>query len=204
MIRSILAATLALPAAFAAAQDAPHERQAREVYTRVVAMRTAAGHAQTAPMVAYLAGVLKDGGVPAGDIETLEAGGETAMLVRLPGSRGGTRPILFSAHMDVVDARPEEWARDPFTLVEENGNFYGRGTMDNKAGVVAMVATILRFKAERLAPARTLVFAFVGDEETQMLTTRAIAAHAWVKNAEFAINTDAGGGLLDEASGKPL
>ena len=91
-----------------------------------------------------------------------------------------------------------------FKLIEENGNFYGRGTTDNKAGVVALVSTILRIKAEKLKPARELVFAFVGDEETNMNTTRQIAAHPWVKNAEFAINTDAGGGIVDEASGKPL
>src|SRR6185503_8569911 len=112
--------------------------------------------------------------------------------------------ILFSAHMDVVDARREEWERDPFTLIEENGNFYGRGTTDNKAGVVSLVSTILRLQAAKQKPARELVFAFVGDEETNMNTTRQLAAHPWVKNAEFAINTDAGGGILDEASGKPL
>ena len=55
-----------------------------------------------------------------------------------------------------------------------------------------------------MQPARELVFAFVGDEETGMKTTRQIAAHPWVKNAEFAINTDAGGGILDDTSGKPL
>jgi len=196
-----LLAVLAIPAH---AQDAPHKQQAREIYARVVSMRTAAGHAQTAGMAGYLAGVLKEGGVADADIATLEAGGETAMLVRIPGSDPIARPILFSAHMDIVDARPEDWTRDPFTLVEEDGNFYGRGTSDNKAGVTALVSTVLRFKTERLVPARTLVFAFVGDEETNMETTRAIAAHGWVKNAELAINSDAGGGLLDDETGKPL
>lgn len=186
-----------------AAQSAPHEIQAREIYSRIVAFRTAEGHRQTAPMVAYLIDVLTKGGVPSADIATLEVGEATAMIVRVPG-KADRKPILFSAHMDVVDARPEEWERDPFTLIEENGMFFGRGTMDNKAGVTALVSTILRLKAERLQPARTLLFAFVGDEETQMDTTRQIAVHPWVKGAELAINTDAGGGLLDDASGKPL
>jgi len=199
----VAAAMAALSSIPAVAQEAAHEVAAREIYSRVIAMRTAAGQRQTPAMVAYLAGVLKAGGVPEPDIATLDDEGERALIVRLPG-RGPGRPILFSAHMDVVDARREEWERNPFELIEEGGNFYGRGTSDNKAGVVALVSTILRFKAEGLQPARDLVFAFVADEETGMNSTRLIAAHPWVKDAEFAINTDAGGGILDEATGKPL
>ena len=200
---ALAAAMMAVFAGPAAAQAAPHEVKAREIYARVVSFRTAAGQKQTPAMVAYLVEVLKAGGVPDADIATLDQEGERALIVRLPG-RGQGRPILFSAHMDVVDARPEDWERSPFELIEEGGNFYGRGTLDNKAGVVALVSTILRFKAEKMQPARELVFAFVGDEESGMDTTRKIAAHAWVKDAEFAINTDAGGGILDETSGKPL
>ncbi len=205
-MKNAILSMVAIAATFpvgASAQTAAHEVKAREVYSRVVSYRTAEGHKQTAAMTAYLVEVLKMGGVPESDITTLEAADATALIVRMPGQKQG-RPILFSAHMDVVDARPAEWQRDPFTLIEENGNFYGRGTMDNKAGVVALVSTILRFKAERMKPARALVFAFVGDEETGMETTRAIAAHPWVKEAEFAINTDAGGGILDDTTGKPL
>ena len=202
-IIALAAAMTAIFSAAAAAQSAAHQVKAREIYARVISFRTAAGQKQTQPMVAYLVQVLKAGGVPETDIATLDEAGERALLVRLPGRREG-RPILFSAHMDVVDARREEWERSPFELIEEGGNFFGRGTMDNKAGVVALVSTILRFKAEKMQPARDLVFAFVGDEETGMETTRQIAAHPWVRNAEFAINTDAGGGILDETSGKPI
>jgi carboxypeptidase PM20D1 len=205
-MKKLILLTAALAAAFsmsADAQTAPYQVKAREIYARIVAFRTAAEQKQTPAMIAYLVDVLKTGGVPESDIATIEQAGSTALVVRLPGQKRG-RPILFSAHMDVVDARPEEWERDPFTLVEEDGNFYGRGTMDNKAGVAALVSTILRFKAEQMRPARDLVFAFVGDEETGMETTRGIAAHRWVKDAEFAINTDAGGGILDDATGKPL
>ena len=198
-----LAAMAAAFAGAAVAQTAPHEVKAREIYAKVISFRTAAGQEQMPALIAYLVDTLKAGGVPESDIATLDDAGDHALLVRIPGRKPG-RPLLFSAHMDVVDARPEEWERDPFKLIEEQGNFYGRGTSDNKAGVVALVSTILRLKAAKLQPARELVFAFVGDEETNMNTTRQIAAHAWVKNAEFAINTDAGGGILDEAGGKPL
>ena len=199
----LAAAMIAMSPAAATAQTAAHEVKAREIYARFISFRTAAGQKQTPPMVAYLVEVLKAGGVPEADVATLDHKGERALIVRLPG-RKESRPILFSAHMDVVDARREEWERSPFELIEENGNFYGRGTMDNKAGVVALVSTILRLKAEKMQTERELVFAFVGDEETGMVTTRQIAAHPWVRNAEFAINTDAGGGILDETSGKPL
>ncbi len=205
-MKRLIAFGFAMAAAFsgpAAAQSAAHEVQAREIYARVISFRTAAGQRQTPAMAGYLVQVLKAGGVSETDIAMLDHEGERALIVRLPG-RERRRPILFSAHMDVVDARPEEWERSPFDLIEENGKFYGRGTSDNKAGVVALVSTILRFKAERLQPARDLVFAFVSDEETGMITTGKIAAHPWVRNAEFAINTDAGGGILDEATARPL
>jgi carboxypeptidase PM20D1 len=198
-----IAACAALLSGTAAAQTAPHQVQAREIYAKVISFRTAAGQQQMPAMVAYLTQTLQAGGVPEADIARLDEADDHAMIVRIPGRKPG-RPILFSAHMDVVDARPEEWQRDPFKLIEENGNFYGRGTTDNKAGVVSLVSTILRIKAAKLKPARELVFAFVGDEETNMNTTRRIVAHPWVKNAEFAINTDAGGGILDETTGKPL
>lgn len=185
------------------AQDAPYQRQAREVFERVVGFRTASGHGQVPAMASYIAGVLRAGGVPAADIVILPHGETVAMLVRLPGQDAAVRPILFSAHMDVVDARPEDWQRSPYTLVEENGTFFGRGTIDNKCGVVALVSTILRLRADGHRPRRTLVFAFVGDEETGMETTRLIAAHDWVRTAEYAINTDAGGGSLSD-DGRPL
>jgi acetylornithine deacetylase/succinyl-diaminopimelate desuccinylase-like protein len=198
-----IAALAAVLSGAATAQTAPYQVKAREIYAKVISFRTAAGQQQMPAMIAYLKETLQAGAVPESDIAVLDAAGDPAMIVRIPGRKPG-KSILFSAHMDVVDARPEEWQRDPFKLIEENGTFYGRGTTDNKAGVVSLVSTILRIKAEKLKPTRELVFAFVGDEETNMNTTRQIAAHPWVKNAEFAINTDAGGGILDEASGKPL
>jgi acetylornithine deacetylase/succinyl-diaminopimelate desuccinylase-like protein len=204
MTRLILTmVAVALTSVPALADTPAHDAQAREIYARVVGFRTAEGQKQVPAMVAYLTDVLTRAGVPASDITTLDSGETKAMIVRVPG-QGRGRPILFSAHMDVVDARPEDWERSPFTLLEENGVFYGRGTTDNKAGVAALVSTILRLHAGNMQPARDLVFAFVGDEETGMVTTKLIADHPWVANAEFAINTDAGGGLLDDATGKPL
>ena len=177
------------------------------MFERVITFRTSHGQGQVPAMVAYLEQTLSAGGVPADQIAKLPSGETVAMLVRVPSTDANARPILFSAHMDVVDARPEDWERDPYKLIEEGGYFYGRGTIDNKAGVVAMASTILRLHKAGLKPRRTLVFAFVGDEETGLDepggTTRKIAGHPWVKNAEYAINTDAGGGIL-APDGKPV
>jgi acetylornithine deacetylase/succinyl-diaminopimelate desuccinylase-like protein len=154
-------------------------------------------------MASYIEKRLMAAGVQKSDIAELPLDGTKALIVRLAGSDLSAKPILFSAHMDVVDARREDWRRDPYRLVEENGFYFGRGATDNKAGVTALVSTILRFKNEGLVPSRTLLFAFVGDEETAMKTTEAVAAHPWVRGAEFAINTDAGNGIIGE-DGKPL
>jgi len=202
--RLLAAVAATMMAGGALAQTSPQDARAREIYEKVIAFRTAAGQGQVPRMVAYLSDTLRAGGVPAADIVTLPLGETAAMLVRLPAAgKTAKKPILFSAHMDVVDARPEDWTRDPFKLIEEQGYFFGRGTSDNKAGVTALVSTILRLKAEGFKPTRDLVFAFIGDEETLMATTRLVAAHDWVKGAEYALNTDAGGGALD-ADGKPI
>ena len=142
--------------------------------------------------------MLRTAGVPDADIVVIPHEETAAILVRVPGTDAAARPILFSAHMDVVDARPEDWQRSPFTLVEENGYFFGPGVLDNKTGVTSLVSTILRLRASGQRPRNTLVFAFIGDEETTFGTTRLVARHAWVRNARYAINSDAGGGMLAE------
>jgi carboxypeptidase PM20D1 len=204
MLRHILLAFLGLSLATpAAAQDAPYQRQARQILERLISFRTAAGQGQVPPMIAYIQQTLRAGGVADADMVVIPHEETAALLVRVSGSGRAAAPILFSAHMDVVDARPEDWQRSPFALVEENGTFFGRGVLDNKTGVTAMISTILRMRAASRTPAATLVFAFVGDEETTFGTTRLVAAHPWVRGARYAINTDAGGGMIGPG-GQPL
>jgi carboxypeptidase PM20D1 len=200
----LLALVTAVPAA---AQDAPHQRQARAILERLISFRTAQGHGQVPAMVAYIQETLRAGGVPAEDMVVIPHEETAALLVRVPGSDARARmmhlPILFSGHMDVVDARPEDWERSPFRLIEENGYFFGRGVLDNKTGITSLMSTILRLRADGVRPRRTLVFAFIGDEETTFGTTRLVARHDWVRNAEYAINSDAGGGIL-APGGQPV
>ncbi len=205
--RLLLLIGLSCFAAPASAQDQPHQRQAREILERLVSFRSAAGHGQVPPMIGYIQETLRAGGVPDASMTVIPHGETAALLVLVEGAdyrrRGEPRPILFSAHMDVVDARPEDWQRSPFTLVEENGYFFGRGVLDNKTGVAAMISTILRLRASGRQLENSLVFAFIGDEETTFGTTELVARHNWVRNARYAINTDAGGGML-APDGRPL
>jgi acetylornithine deacetylase/succinyl-diaminopimelate desuccinylase-like protein len=115
-------------------------------------------------------------------------------VVRYDGNdASGREPILLIAHMDIVDALPDDWERDPYTLVEENGYFFGRGTLDNKFGVTTLTTAFLRLKAEDFVPTRNLVIAFSGDEETGMETTRALATtYRERTDAEYVLNADGG------------
>lgn len=212
MRSGVLAAALLLaPAAPLAAQRSsadytePYQQQALKVLRTSIGYRTAAGHAQVPALAAWLAEQFRAGGFPAEDVHVLplttDDGEQTASLVvryRGDGS-SGARPILLLAHMDVVDALPEDWERDPFTLLEEGGYFFGRGTSDDKSGVAILTATFLRLKESGFVPTRDLVLAFTGDEETGMRTARdLVTTHRALTDAEFALNADAGGGVLNE------
>ena len=189
---------------------APFQQKSLEVYRNIIGYRTAAGHGQVPAMAEYLAERFRQGGFPAADVHlirfTMRTGEETAeLIVRYRGDgSSGQRPILLLAHMDIVDALPEDWERDPFTLIEENGYFFGRGSLDNKFGVAGLTGTFLRLKAEGFVPTRDLIIAFTGDEETGMESARRmVTVHRHLTDAEFALNDDGGGGQLD-APGKPV
>jgi acetylornithine deacetylase/succinyl-diaminopimelate desuccinylase-like protein len=188
----------------AAQAQAPSEAertQALDIYRRIVAFDTAQGSGQTPAMAEYLAGRFRAAGFAAEDVHVLPHNGTAGLVVRYRGDGSGGRPILLLAHMDVVPARREEWERDPFTLVEENGFFFGRGTADNKAGIAHLAATFLTLRAEGFRPTRDLIIWFSGDEETTGQTTQLLLGQhrALLGDAEYALNSDAGGGQLDNA-----
>jgi acetylornithine deacetylase/succinyl-diaminopimelate desuccinylase-like protein len=197
---------LAIGSPLSAASDAPAgvQAQAREIYRTIVGFETSTGKGQVPVMANYLAGLLLRAGFPAADVHVLPQGETAALVVRYAGNGSGARPIVLMAHMDVVAAKREDWTRDPFTLVEENGYFFGRGTSDIKGDLTLVVTTFLRLKAEGFVPTRDLVIAFSGDEETDMATTRSLVGEhrALLGDPEFALNTDGGSGVLDEATGE--
>jgi acetylornithine deacetylase/succinyl-diaminopimelate desuccinylase-like protein len=114
----------------------------------------------------------------------------------LPGSDPKAKAILLLAHIDVVEAKREDWARDPFTLVEEDGYFYARGVADDKAQAAIWVDTLIRYRTEGYRPKRTIKVALTCGEETAGALNGAewLAANARdLIDAEFALNEGAGG-----------
>src|SRR6187401_501161 len=198
------AATSAEPA-----KRGPFDAKAREIFEKVISIPTQLGNRKVPEMAAYLAGEFRAAGFPAEDITIVPfklPDDETAsLIVRYRGDGSGGKPILLLAHMDVVTARPSDWVRDPYKLIEEDGWFYGRGTYDVKHGVTELTTTFLRLKAEKFVPKRDLIIYFSGDEETAMDTTVAVAnKHRDLIDAEYALNSDGGGGTLDDETGRPL
>ena len=185
----------------------PYQKKALEIYRTSIRFRTAESHGQVPVFANYLADEFRAGGFPDEDIHVLPskttAGEDIASLVvTYRGDRSsGKKPILLLAHMDVVEALPEDWERDPFTLVEEDGYFFGRGTLDDKFGTTILTTTFLRLKAEGFVPTRDLVIAFSGDEETGASTIQSLVSeHRNLTDAEYALNADSGLGVLNHDS----
>jgi acetylornithine deacetylase/succinyl-diaminopimelate desuccinylase-like protein len=207
------AASICFSLAATAAADPPgtrpSDRKAREILEKVVSIPTELGRNKVPEMAEYLAGEFRAAGFPAEDVKVIPykfAADQTAVLiVRYRGTGKGGKPILLMAHMDVVTARRADWVRDPYQLIEEGGFFYGRGTYDIKQGITALTSTFLRLRKEGFKPSRDLIIYFSGDEETaQETTVTTVREHRDLVDAEFALNSDSGGGTLDDDTGKPL
>lgn len=191
------------PAPAPAISDASRA-EARELFAAAIGYETSIGNGQVPKLAEYLADRLRKGGFPAADVQVVPFGETASLVARYRGDGSGGRPIALLAHMDVVVAKRSDWKRDPFKLTEDNGVFYGRGTMDVKNEVVLLTETFLRLKAAHFVPTRDLIIYFSGDEETKQATPEDILTHHRdLVDAEFALNGDGGGGVLNEATGKP-
>ena len=205
-IFTLIAATLLFCSA-ATAQDvnSEHARKTLEIYTRIISGETAKNLGNVPAVANYLADELIAAGFPEEDIEVLPVGETAALIARYRGDdSSGKAPILFLGHMDVVEARPEDWERPPFELTRDETYFYARGTIDNKFGVAHLTSTFIRLTKEGFVPHRDLIIVFSGDEESTMISTRKLAyERPDLARAQFALNSDAGGGDLNE-DGKAL
>jgi len=177
------------------------EAQALDVLKHAIAFRTVQGPGnQTPQFAAYLKDQLVAGGFAPDDV-TITPVDDTAFLVaRYRGSDPKLKPLLLSGHMDVVEAKPADWQRDPFTPVIENGYIYGRGATDMKFADAELIATLVDLKRQKFTPKRDVILVLSGDEETTMKTTQLLAAK--FPDAYMLLNADGGGGSLSE-DGKP-
>ena len=169
-----------------------------EIYSRIIAMETSKGLGHVQEMAAYLAGELRAAGFPDDDVEIVPLDDTAAFIAKYRGDESSGRgPILLLAHMDVVEAFEKDWERPPFELTRDDTFFYARGAIDNKFGIAQLTSTFIRLKKAGFAPNRDLILVFTGDEESTMATTRYLAnERPDLAAAEFALNSDAGGGSL--------
>ncbi|TAN04535.1 MAG: M20/M25/M40 family metallo-hydrolase [Rhodanobacteraceae bacterium] len=202
---TLLAGCLVMALANAAPAIAETTAQAMPEYMdmlgHAIAMQTVEGKDQVPAFARYLAGKLESAGFAKSDIQIIPVGHTAALVVHYRGSGKG-KPILISAHMDVVAANADGWTdHDPFKLVKDGPYYYGRGVADMKDNTVALVATFMRLKREGFVPGHAMILVFSGDEETDMASTRELAKR--YHDAEFLLNGDAGGGTYD-AKLKPV
>lgn len=209
-MRGLAAATIAtmLAATSSTAQTLrPDQTAFRALYKELVETNTTLSAGSCTLAAERMAARLKAGGYSDGDITMFsvpEHPKDGGLVAVLRGSDPTAKPILLLAHLDVVEAKPEDWTRDPFSFVEENGFFYARGVSDDKAQAAIFTDTMIRLRAEK-RPRRTLKLALTCGEET----TGAFNGASWLAtnkrdliDAEYALN-EGGGGRLDK-DGKPL
>ncbi len=153
-------------------------------------------------MAALYKSALVSGGFADADVTITPVDNTAYLIARWPGSDPSLKPLVISGHMDVVEAKPADWQRDPFTPVVENGYLFGRGSTDMKLDGTIAIAALNELRREGFKPRRTIIIEFSGDEETAMKTSAIIAEK--LSGAELVLNVDGAGGTLDEATGAPL
>ncbi len=151
-----------------------------------------------------MAARLRAAGIPSADMQIVGPRPERANLVVRYHGTGAHKPILLIGHLDVVEARKEDWTTDPFSFVEKDGYFYGRGTMDIKCGDAILVASLIRWKKEGFQPDRDIIVALTADEESGDENGIDWLLHNRMDliDAEYCLNPD--GGNLETKQGKKL
>jgi len=200
-----LGAALFLLAAVAAARAEdplpPDAQLFRQIYRELVEINTTESAGDTVRAAEAMAARLRAGGLPAADIRVLSSGPRKGNLVARLRGTGALRPLLLIAHIDVVEAKAEDWDFDPFRLQEVDGYFRGRGTIDDKAMASIFVANLVRYVAEGFRPDRDIILALTTDEELSDSPHDGarwlLEHHRDLIDAELAINEGGGGALKD-------
>lgn len=203
-----LVAGLAVVGAAHGAELTPVQKQMRSIYQELVETNTTNSVGSCTVAAQKMAKRLKAGGFKDSELQIIIPPGgpkKGNLVARLKGD-GSKKPLLLLAHIDVVEANREDWERDPFKLVEENGMFYARGASDDKAMASAFVNNMLLYKKEKLPLKRDIIMALTCDEELVPSNFDGaeylVNHHRALIDAEIALN-EGGGGLLDK-DGKPV
>ncbi|MDP1738652.1 MAG: M20/M25/M40 family metallo-hydrolase [Caulobacter sp.] len=179
----------------------------RATYKELVEINTTLSVGSCTAAAEAMAKRLKAAGFPDSDLHIIVDPGhprEGNLVAILPGSDPKAKAILLLAHIDVVEANRADWVRDPFTLVEEDGWFYGRGATDDKAQAAIWVDTLIRFRQEGFKPRRTVKMALTCGEESEGYNGAQdlVTNYRALIDAGFALNEGAGGLLGDD--GRPV
>ncbi|MDQ3745759.1 MAG: M20/M25/M40 family metallo-hydrolase [Acidobacteriota bacterium] len=204
---ALLAAPHLAPSAAKAQRLSPPRQLLFDIYKELVETNTTDSVGNTTEAAEKVAARLRAAGFADGDVQVLVHPGNARkgnVVARLRGTGAG-RPILLLAHLDVVEAKKEDWSADldPFKLTERDGYFYGRGSIDDKAMASIFVANLIRYKQEGFRPDRDIIVALTADEEGGGYNGASwlVANHRDLVDAEFGLNEGGGG---RERAGKPL
>ena len=184
----------------AAGELLAHQTLAREILKELIEIDTTDSKGDNTAAAQAMADRLLAAGFPAEDVQVLGPVERKGNLVaRFRGRDSGRKPLLMLAHIDVVEADPADWTLPPFTFIEEDGYYYGRGTTDDKDEAAIYIANLIRMKEEGFQPDRDLIVALTADEEggdhngVQWL----LENHPDLIDAEYALNEGGGGSLKD-------
>ena len=191
----LLTLVLLATVASAATLDNDTRRLSRDIFKQLIEINTTNSVGNTTTAANAIARRLQDAGFAAADVKVLSPNERKGNLVARLRGTGGARPVLIIGHLDVVEARREDWTTDPFQFVERDGYFYGRGTQDMKGSATSAVTTFIRLHREGFRPNRDLILALTADEEGGEFNgvEWLLKNHRDLVDAAFAINIDAGG-----------
>src|SRR5215471_6943619 len=209
-LRATLAAcsALALTASTAAPRiaAAPADPLAHDIFKELIEINTTDSVGSVTAAAEAMRKRLLDAGFAESDVVVLGPNDRKGnMVARYRGKAGNTKkPVLIIGHIDVVEAKREDWTTDPFVFTERDGYFYGRGTQDMKDSAAALVVSFIRMKREGYVPDRDIILALTADEEggSSNGVSWLLKNHRDLIDAGFALNPDAGG--LNTAKGKPV
>jgi acetylornithine deacetylase/succinyl-diaminopimelate desuccinylase-like protein len=180
------------------------QAKTRDVFKQAIEIPSVHHRGEMPRMAELLADQFRAAGIPESDIhimpyEALPGDKTVALIVRWRSPHATKKPMMILGHMDVVEAKREDWKFDPFVFREEGGYFLGRGTSDMKNGDVATTMAAVKLMSEGFKPNRDIIFFYSGDEETNGRGAT-LGASEWrnLTDAEFGLNADGGCGAYDK------